>query len=156
MSLDDVKATDSVSTICTYCGVGCGFNLEVDREENRVVRVSSNPDAAVNGMQLCVKGRFGYDFIHHSERLNNPMVREYLLNDSPRPSAEDRGPWVEVDWDTALDITARKLASARDEFGADSVGVLTSAKLTNEENYLINKLARQVIGTNNIDHCARL
>jgi predicted molibdopterin-dependent oxidoreductase YjgC len=82
------------------------------------------------------------------------MVRKYLLEGTPRP--EGRGEWVEVDWDTALDITARKLRATRDQSGADTVGVLTSAKCTNEENYLMNKLARQVIGTNNIDHCARL
>lgn len=156
MSVADEKANEAIPTICTYCGVGCGFNLEVDREENRVIRVSSRPDAPVNGMHLCVKGRFGYDFIHHPERLTQPMVREYLLNGSERPAKEDRGKWVEVDWDTALDITAAKLAAARDQHGSDSVGILTSAKLTNEENYLINKFARQVIGTNNIDHCARL
>ena len=82
------------------------------------------------------------------------MVRKYLLEGIPRPI--DRGEWVEVDWDTALDITARKLASARDTYGSDSIGLLASAKCLNEENYLVNKLARQVLGTNNIDHCARL
>jgi predicted molibdopterin-dependent oxidoreductase YjgC len=156
MSIEDEVAQEIIPTTCTYCGVGCSFNLEVNRDENRVIRVSSRPDAPVNGMHLCVKGRFGYDFIHHTDRLTRPMVREYLMNGSERPASNDRGPWVEVDWDTAMEITASKLASARDEFGGDSVGVLTSAKLTNEENYLINKLARQVIGTNNIDHCARL
>ncbi len=90
----------------------------------------------------------------HPDRLTKPRVRKYLLDGTPRPA--DRGEWVEVDWDTALDITARKLREARDQHGANSVGVLTSAKCTNEENYLMNKFARQVIGTNNIDHCARL
>jgi formate dehydrogenase major subunit/formate dehydrogenase alpha subunit len=156
MSIEDEIAQEIIPTTCTYCGVGCGFNLEINRDENRVIRVSSRPDAPVNGMHLCVKGRFGYDFIHHPDRLTHPMVREYLLNGGQRPAGKDRGPWVEVDWDIAMEITASKLASARDEFGGDSVGVLTSAKLTNEENYLINKFARQVIGTNSIDHCARL
>jgi formate dehydrogenase major subunit/formate dehydrogenase alpha subunit len=76
------------------------------------------------------------------------------LEGAPRNGG--RGEWVEVDWNTALEITARKLAAARDNFGPDSVGILTSAKCTNEENYLMNKFARQVMGTNNIDHCARL
>lgn len=156
MSLADKNADLTVPTVCTYCGVGCSFNLEVDTEANRVIRVSSNPEAPVNGMHLCVKGRFGYDFIHHPDRLTSPMVREYLLNGKKRPSSADRGPWVKVDWDTALEITAEKLAAARDQYGGDSVGILTSAKLTNEENYLFNKFTRQVIGTNNIDHCARL
>ena len=107
-------------------------------------------------MRLCVKGRYGYDFVHHAERLTQPMVRAYLLEGKERAPGGDRGEWVKVDWETALDLTARKLAQARDTFGGDSVGVLTSAKCTNEENYLMNKFARQVIGTNNIDHCARL
>jgi formate dehydrogenase major subunit/formate dehydrogenase alpha subunit len=123
------------------------------------MKVTSNPDAPVNGMHLCVKGRYGYDFIHHEDRLTRPMVRQYLLDEykgQPSPRPVDRGPWVETDWNTALDITAGKLRHARDTYGADTVGVLTSAKCLNEENYLMNKLARQVIGTNNIDHCARL
>jgi formate dehydrogenase major subunit/formate dehydrogenase alpha subunit len=104
-----------------------------------------------------VKGRYGYDFVHHPDRLKKPRVREYLLRDEGgRRKDEGRGVWVEVDWDTALHITARKLREARDAHGPDSVGVLASAKCTNEENYLMNKFARQVIGTNNIDHCARL
>jgi formate dehydrogenase major subunit/formate dehydrogenase alpha subunit len=143
-----------VTTTCTYCGVGCQFDLNV--KDDRVIRVTSNPNAPVNKMALCVKGRFGYDFIHHPDRLTRPRVRKYLLDgDGTRP-AEGRGEWVEVDWDTALDITARKLRTARDTYGPDQVGVLTSAKCLNEENYLMNKLARQVVGTNNIDHCARL
>jgi predicted molibdopterin-dependent oxidoreductase YjgC len=141
-----------VTTTCTYCGVGCQFDL--DLKDGRIIGVSSNPDASVNGMALCVKGRYGYDFVYHPDRLLMPQMRQYLLEDRPRE--DGRGGWVEVDWDTALDITARKLREARDTYGPDSVGVLTSAKCTNEENYLMNKFARQVIGTNNIDHCARL
>ncbi len=140
-----------VTTTCTYCGVGCQFDLNV--KEGRVIGVTSNPNAPVNGMALCVKGRYGYDFIHHPDRLTKPKVRQYLLDGQPKVK-DDK--WVEVDWDTALNITARKLREARDAHGSDSVGVLTSAKCTNEENYLMNKFARQVIGTNNIDHCARL
>lgn len=141
-----------VTTICSYCGVGCQFDLNI--KDGRIVGVTSNPDAPVNGMVLCVKGRYGYDYIHHPDRLTHPLVRKYLLEGSPRPI--DRGEWIEVDWDTALNITAKKLVDARDQYGPDSVGFLTSAKCLNEENYLMNKLARQVIGTNNIDHCARL
>jgi formate dehydrogenase major subunit/formate dehydrogenase alpha subunit len=135
--------------------VGCQFDLNV--KDGRVIRVTSNPDAPVNGMHLCVKGRYGYDFIHHPERLKKPRVRKYLL-DGGQSSTGDRrsSEWVEVDWDTALEITARKLRETRDTYGPDSVGVLTSAKCLNEENYLMNKFARQVVGTNSIDHCARL
>jgi predicted molibdopterin-dependent oxidoreductase YjgC len=141
-----------VTTTCTYCGVGCQYDLNL--KDGRIIGVTSNPDAPVNGMALCVKGRYGYDFIYHPERLPRPRVRRYLLEGTERPP--DRGEWVEVNWDTALDITADKLRQARDTHGPDSVGILTSAKCTNEENYLMNKFARQVIGTNNIDHCARL
>jgi formate dehydrogenase major subunit/formate dehydrogenase alpha subunit len=105
-------------------------------------------------MALCVKGRYGYDFIHHADRLTKPMVREYLLKGSQRPPG--RGDWIEVEWSQALEIAAQKLHKIRDQHGSDSIGVLTSAKCLNEENYLMNKFARQVIGTNNIDHCARL
>lgn len=145
-----------VTTTCTYCGVGCQFDLNV--KDGRVIRVTSNPDAPVNGMHLCVKGRYGYDFIHHPDRLIRPQVRRYLLDKQPKPHDRQTPAWdwIEVDWDTALDITARKLAATRDTFGSDSVSFLTSAKCLNEENYLMNKLSRQVIGTNNIDHCARL
>jgi len=145
-------ADKKVTTTCTYCGVGCQLDLQV--KDNRIVRVSSNPNAPVNGIALCVKGRYGYDFVHHPDRLTRPRVRRYLLEDKPRENG--RGEWVEVDWDVALDITARKLRQAHDTHGPDSIGVLASAKCTNEENYLMNKFARQVIGTNNIDHCARL
>jgi len=141
-----------VTTTCSYCGVGCQFDLNI--RNNHIIGVTSNPDAPVNGMALCVKGRYGYDYVHHPERLKKPRVRKYLLDGSSRP--DKRGEWVEVDWDTALDITARKLSETRDTYGPDSIGILTSAKCLNEENYLMNKFARQVIRTNNIDHCARL
>jgi formate dehydrogenase alpha subunit len=143
-----------VTTTCPYCGVGCTIDLHV--RNNQIIRVMSNPDGAVNGMRLCVKGRYGYDFVHHPDRLTKPLVRHYLLDDSPRPPGEDRGFWVEVDWETALSITARRLSSTLQTHGSNSIGILTSAKCTNEENYLMNKFSRQIIGTNNIDHCARL
>jgi predicted molibdopterin-dependent oxidoreductase YjgC len=142
-----------VTTTCSYCGVGCQFDLNV--KNGKVIGVSSNPNAPVNGMALCVKGRYGFDYIHHKDRLTKPRVRKYLLEGGVRENGE-RGEWVEVEWEMALSIAATKLRQARDTHGFDSVGVLTSAKCTNEENYLMNKFARQVIGTNNIDHCARL
>jgi predicted molibdopterin-dependent oxidoreductase YjgC len=166
---------NKVTTTCAYCGVGCQFDLLVRKD--KVIGVSSNPNAPVNGMALCVKGRYGYDYIHHPDRLKKPRVRRYLLDGknkkesreqrvessgavtnslSSDPLVSNLWDWVETDWDTALNITAQKLMEARDNHGADSIGVLTSAKCTNEENYLMNKLARQVLGTNNIDHCARL
>ncbi len=151
-----------VTTTCAYCGVGCQFDLLV--KNGKVIGVSSNPDAPVNGMALCVKGRYGYDYIHHPDRLLKPRVRRYLLEESRKPAlssaegtkADGGWDWVETEWDTALDIVARKFSETRAASGADTLGFLTSAKCLNEENYLMNKLARQVIGTNNIDHCARL
>jgi predicted molibdopterin-dependent oxidoreductase YjgC len=143
---------DRIHTICSYCGVGCQIILEV--KDNEIVKVESAWNSPVNHGWTCVKGRFGYDYVHHPDRLKQPRVRKYLLESRPRET--DRGEWVEVDWDVALDITANKLREIGNAYGPDSIGVLTSAKCTNEENYLMNKFARQVIGTNNIDHCARL
>jgi formate dehydrogenase major subunit/formate dehydrogenase alpha subunit len=155
-----------VTTTCGYCGVGCQFDLNI--KDGKVIRVTSNPKAAVNGMHLCVKGRYGYDYIHHPDRLLKPRVRRYLLEGRDKremhafiytkdANGTDQGwDWVETSWETALSITAKKLSAIRKQDGPDAIGVLTSAKCTNEENYLMNKLARQVIGTHNIDHCARL
>jgi predicted molibdopterin-dependent oxidoreductase YjgC len=143
-----------VTTTCGYCGVGCQFDLII--KHKKIIGVSSHPGAPVNNMALCVKGRYGYDFVHHPDRLKKPRVRRYLLENKDKRLKGNTWDWIETDWDTALDITAQKLSETRDTHGPDSVGVLTSAKCLNEENYLMNKLARQVIGTNNIDHCARL
>lgn len=154
ISLGLGKSDKVIKTTCPYCGVGCTIDLQI--RDNRIIRVESSPEGAVNGMRLCVKGRYGYNFVHHPERLTTPLVREYLLTGTSRPAGSDRGNWVEVDWQTALDIVAHKLVATHTEHGPDSIGVLTSAKCTNEENYLMNKFARQVVGTNNIDHCARL
>jgi formate dehydrogenase major subunit/formate dehydrogenase alpha subunit len=198
MSLGAGRANQitKVRTTCSYCGVGCNFDLNV--RNGKVVRVTSAKDAPVNGMATCVKGRYGYDYVHHPDRLTRPMVRAQHLDPAqmhgrmaagewravtPTPTAPrgldaagegrrrrgdgrgagahpviDRRPsgWVEVDWDTALDIVAGKMTQVKRESGADAIAVLASAKCTNEENYLVNKLTRQVIGTHNIDHCARL
>jgi formate dehydrogenase alpha subunit len=146
-----------VTTTCAYCGVGCQFDLNV--RHDRVVRVTSNPAAPVNGMSLCVKGRYGFEYLNHPDRLLRPRVRQaHLADDATQVSPQDAkaSPWVDVDWSTALDLVARRLARIRRESGPDAIGLLASAKCTNEENYLMQKFARQVIGTNNIDHCARL
>jgi len=147
-----------IPTICTYCGVGCQFFFNV--RDGRIIGVSSDPDAPVNGMALCVKGRYAWDYIYHSDRLSKPKVRRYLLEGSPKPVLSDQSApgseWVDTDWKTALDITANNLEKTITDFGPDSIGILASAKCTNEENFLMNKFSRQVVGTNNIDHCARL
>ncbi len=126
-----------VRTICPYCGVGCGLYLGV--RGNRVVSARGDTDNPVNQGLLCVKGRFGYEFIHHPERLTRPLIRK-------------NGGLVEATWDEALDLVAAQLARYR----GDAFATITSAKCTNEENYVIQKFTRAVMGTNNIDHCARL
>jgi predicted molibdopterin-dependent oxidoreductase YjgC len=142
-----------VKTICPYCGVGCELLLQV--KDNQIIRVDSSWGSPSNKGWTCVKGRFGYDFVNHPDRLTKPRVRQYLL-EGDRTAKRFGDPWVEVDWDTALNIAATRLTALRDEQGGDTIGVLTSAKCVNEENYQMNKFARQVLGTNNIDHCARL
>jgi formate dehydrogenase alpha subunit len=155
MSVGLGKPERVVSTTCGYCGVGCGLDLNV--RAGRIIRVTPNAEAPVNGMRLCVKGRYGYDFVHHPDRLTRPRVRRYLLEGAAKPAAAGPGwEWVEVGWDVALGLTAAKLAAVRQEAGADALGALASAKCTNEENYLVQKFARQVLGTHNVDHCARL
>jgi formate dehydrogenase alpha subunit len=153
MSVGMGKAERVVTTTCGYCGVGCQQDLHV--RNGRIIRVTAQPGKSVNSGQLCVKGRYGYDFLHHPDRLRNPQVRRYLLENRPRPAA-GRDEWTPVDWETALGLVARKFVEIKAASGADALAVLASAKCTNEENYLMQKLARQVIGTNNVDHCARL
>ncbi|HZY45966.1 MAG TPA: molybdopterin-dependent oxidoreductase, partial [Anaerolineae bacterium] len=142
-----------VTTTCSYCGVGCQLDLNIkdDVPGGRVLRVTSNAKAPINGDHLCVKGRYGYDFIQSPNRLKRPRVRKYLLDGTARPN--NRGLWTEVAWETALDIAAKGLQAARDQYGPNSIGLLTSGRSLNEENYLMSKLARQLLGTNNIDCC---
>jgi formate dehydrogenase major subunit/formate dehydrogenase alpha subunit len=154
MSMGAGKPDKMVMTTCTYCGVGCQFEFNV--KDGKIIRVTSTEKAPVNGNHLCVKGRYGYDFVQHPDRLSKPKVRRYLLEGGTKSHHTSAWDWVETEWDTALDLAARKMHDIRSNHGADSIGVLTSAKCTNEENYVMNKFARQVLGTNNIDHCARL
>jgi predicted molibdopterin-dependent oxidoreductase YjgC len=133
--------TRKVRTTCSYCGVGCQMYLHV--KDNQVVKVSGAEEAVPNYGSLCVKGRFGFDFIHSPERLTTPLIKE-------------NGKFRETSWDEALDLVADKLGKIKEENGGDSIGMLTSARVTNEENYIANKFTRAVLKTNNIDHCARL
>jgi predicted molibdopterin-dependent oxidoreductase YjgC len=130
-----------VPTTCTYCGCGCQMDLHV--LNNQVVSVSGRKEIGVNQGSLCVKGRFGYEFISSDQRLKKPLIKK-------------NGIFEEADWDEALDLVSRKFAQVREEFGPDAIGGLTSARCTNEDNYLFQKFMRAVIGTNNVDHCARL
>jgi len=142
-----------VETICPYCGVGCSIYLGVRGRE--IVRVRGAKENGVNEEGLCVKGRFGLDFVNHPDRLTRPLIRKENVpkNDGQREISEI---FREADWDEALDRVARELARIRDHIGPDAVGIVSSAKCTNEENYVIQKFARAVMGTNNVDHCARL
>ncbi len=132
--------TKKVRTTCTYCGVGCQIALHV--KDNRVVKVTGL-DVAPNHGKLCVKGRFGYHFISSPERLTHPLIRK-------------NGELEQATWDEALDLVGDQLSQIRNRHGADSIGFLSSARVSNEENYLVQKLARAVVKTNNVDHCARL
>jgi len=132
-----------VATTCSYCGVGCQYYLNV--KDNRVVQVTSKWDAPANHGWTCVKGRFGWDYVHHPDRLTKPLVRR----------TKD-GPLEESTWDEALDLVASRLKDTKAQHGPGAFAALTSAKCTNEENYVMQKFARAVMGTNNIDHCARL
>lgn len=161
---------DRVQTICGYCGVGC--TVEFARQDGAIVYAQGLEDSrAVNGEMLCTKGRYGWDFATHRERLTHPMIRrdmayELGLTDDPwqLPSQSvlaDRRPdinnsHVPVDWDTALNLVAEKLADTVKTHGPDAVMGLSSARCTNEENYVFQKFMRAGIGTNNLDHCARL
>lgn len=132
---------EKVRTICPYCGVGC--TLELSIAEGRIVRATAPEDEGINRGSLCVKGRFGLDFVGHPDRLRTPLVRK-------------NGKLVEATWAEALGAVADKLTKTKDESGADSIGFFSSAKATNEENYIFQKFARAVVGTNNVDHCAHL
>ena len=130
-----------VRTTCSYCGVGCQIYLHT--KDNRVVKVTGVEDIGPNYGSLCVKGRFGYDFVNDPGRLKTPLIKE-------------NGKFREATWDEALDLVAKRLSLIKKESGPDSIGILCSARITNEENYLAQKFTRTVIGTNNVDHCARL
>jgi predicted molibdopterin-dependent oxidoreductase YjgC len=132
-----------VHTTCPYCGVGCQMDLHLQGDQ--VFRVSGRFDNEVNYGNLCVKGRFGYDYIYSPDRLSTPLMRTSRKKEfTPLP------------WQEALTRVAERLLEIREQHGPDSIAFLTSAKCTNEENYLMQKLARAVVGTNNVDHCARL
>jgi len=148
------QATRQVKTICPYCGVGCSIYLGL--RGNEIVEVQGDKESPVNKGGLCVKGRFGFDFVNHPSRLTKPLIRKEGKGKDIKVDGNLRDVFREASWDEALDLVAKKLAQIKEKYGADSIGVLSSAKCTNEENYLLQKFTRAVIGTNNIDHCARL
>jgi formate dehydrogenase major subunit len=132
--------TKKIRTTCPYCGVGCQQWLHV--KDEKIVKVTGVEDAAPNDGRLCVKGRFGYDFIYSEERLTTPLIRE-------------NGRFRESDWDEALDLVAGKFREIVTDYGPDAVAGVSCARSINEDSYQMQKLFRAVFKTNNIDHCAR-
>ena len=131
-----------VRTTCPFCGTGCNFYLNVDVEKNKVVGVTPAIKSPINGTQMCVKGRFHTDFISSDERLTTPLIKK-------------DGEFVPASWDEALNYAAARFKDIRDQHGPDSIAGLSSARCTNQENYVFQKFMRAVIGTNSVDHCAR-
>ncbi|MCL6549326.1 MAG: molybdopterin-dependent oxidoreductase, partial [Alicyclobacillus sp.] len=127
-------------TVCTYCGVGCSFDIWT--KGRKILKVEPQMEAPANQISTCVKGKFGWDFVNSPERLTKPLIR--------RGDA-----FQEATWDEALDYVASRLTDLRKRYGPDAIGYISSSKCTNEENYLMQKFARAVMGTNNIDNCSR-
>jgi formate dehydrogenase alpha subunit len=166
-----IKPDHITTTTCPYCGVGCTLQLHV--KDDFIYKVTSPFDSPVNHGNLCVKGRFGYDFVYHPKRVTKPMVRRYLLegktifdirdsSDALRISNAELSnigspwDWIETDWNTALDIVADNLIRIYQRDGSDAMAVYCCAKATNEDNYLLQKMYRALFRTNNVDHCTRL
>ena len=133
--------TQKVKTTCSYCGVGCQIYLHV--QDGKVVKVTGAEETGPNYGSLCVKGRFGFNFINSPERLTDPLIKE-------------NGKFRKASWDEALNLVADRLGAIKNESGPDSIGVFTSARVSNEDNYVAHKFTRAALKTNNIDHCARL
>lgn len=131
---------EDVDTVCPYCGTGC--NITVHVKGNEIVRITSAEDTWNEGW-LCVKGRFGYKFVNSPDRLIKPLIKK-------------DGDFREATWDEAFDYIVERLREIRSKHGADAIAGLSSARCTNEENYVFQKFIRAAIGTNNVDHCARL
>ncbi|WP_411843129.1 formate dehydrogenase subunit alpha [Salinicoccus sp. HZC-1] len=146
MTISDVEASmreeriEKTKTVCTYCGVGCTF--DVWTKDREILKIEPQIEAPANGVSTCVKGKFGWDFVNSEERLTKPLIRE---GDGFR----------EAEWEEALYLIEKKFKETKVESGPDALGFISSSKCTNEEAYLMQKLARGVIGTNNIDNCSR-
>ncbi len=140
---------ECTQTTCPYCGVGCQLDIATCKVYNNgrayqknIIQVKGS-EAVPNFGKTCVKGRFGLDFVTREDRLKQPMIRKH-------------GELVEVDWPEAISYTARRLLEIKQEHGPDAIAGLSSARCTNEENFVFQKFIRSIIGTNNVDHCARL
>lgn len=134
---------DKVETVCPYCGVGCRLLVHIDRQKNKIIRITGVEDSPTNNGMLCVKGRYGFDFVQSKERLTAPLIKE-------------DGKFREASWKEAISLVAQKFTAIKNEFGGDAIAGLASAKVTNEDNFVFQKFMRREVGTNNVDHCARL
>jgi predicted molibdopterin-dependent oxidoreductase YjgC len=132
---------ENISTVCPYCGTGCNFYLEII--DGEITGVIQNKTDVLSQGRLCIKGWNAAEFVNHPDRLTKPLIKK-------------DGKFVEATWAEAVSLVASKFTEYIDKFGANSLGGLASAKVTNEENFVFQKFMRAVIGTNNVDHCARL
>lgn len=133
----------TVDTTCAYCGVGCTFRAELRGAE--VVRMVPLKTGRANEGHACVKGRFAFGYVNHPERITQPMVREHIDQ-----------PWRQVSWEEAIDYAAERLQAIQQQYGRNSVGAISSSRCTNEEVYILQKMVRAALGTNNVDTCARV
>ncbi|MES1928582.1 formate dehydrogenase subunit alpha [Salinisphaera dokdonensis CL-ES53] len=133
----------SVTTTCAYCGVGCSFNAELKGDD--VIRMVPAKEGKANQGHSCVKGRFAWGYTNHPDRITKPMVRDKITD-----------PWREVSWEEAIQFSVDKINAIRNEYGSGALGAITSSRCTNEETFLVQKLARAVFNTNNVDTCARV
>ena len=147
-----IQIDNIVRSTCPYCGVGCQVDLHV--QDQHVVRVTAPAEAAPNYGRLCVKGRFGMDYIHHPSRLTHPLIRKDLTQRPRQPVGVDG--FRQSSWEEALELAAERLAEIYREHGSQGFGTFCSAKATNEDNYVFQKFIRAVLASNNVDHCARL
>src|SRR6187399_556003 len=150
------KPDRTVDSVCPYCGVGCQLTYQI--KDDKIVAVTGK-DGPANANRLCVKGRFGFDYVANPQRLLKPMIRKEGVPKVPHETIDPSNPWThfrEVTWEEALDRAAAGLKKIRDRDGSDALAGFGSAKGSNEEAYLFQKLVRQGFGTNNVDHCTRL
>ncbi len=141
LGLTDPVSAREVLTVCPYCGVGCSIVLHIRNGE--ILKATSPEESAVNRGNLCVKGKFGFDFVTNKDRLREPLIKR-------------NGGFEAAAWDEALSLAASRLKEIKEKHGPESVGGIASGKCTNEDNYLFQKFMRAVMGTNSVDHCARL
>ena len=134
------ERVNKTKTVCTYCGVGCSF--EVWTKDREILKVQPSHDSPANKIATCVKGKFSWGHINSDQRLTKPLVRK-------------EGMFHEVEWEEAYKLLLTILKRIKEQYGADSLSFISSSKATNEESYLMQKLSRQVIGTNNVDNCSR-